>query len=366
MSERHLWLDDLRTLAVAGVIAFHAVISYGELGSWPYQDVAETHLAKVTEVLATLVFGPPSLFAMGLLFLVAGLLTPGSVDRKGPAAFARDRLARLGLPLLAVTLLWPALIALMLAAAGRPASYWEIARTSQLDNGPLWFVAVLLVFSLAYALWRALGRPDAPVPRLPLLMAAVGLGSFLVRLRFPVDSHQVANLHLWQWPECLGLFWLGLAGARRGWLERVPPGLGRRCGLAALVAVLALLGLLVAGAAAGVDSGAFGGGWGWLALATALLGGAVAVGGAVWALNLAERNFGQPSPWRARAARAAYGAFVAQAPVLIGLALAMRPLPLPAELKALLLAALAVPASFRLAELAQVRSAGWSRPGRRP
>jgi glucan biosynthesis protein C len=51
---------------------------------------------------------PFAVFVMALFFLVAGLLTPGALDRKGPRRFARDRLIRLGIPLAAFTfVLWP-------------------------------------------------------------------------------------------------------------------------------------------------------------------------------------------------------------------------------------------------------------------
>ena len=43
---------------------------------------------------------PGVLFAMGLFFLISGLVTLGSLARKGPKDFARDRLVRLGVPLL--------------------------------------------------------------------------------------------------------------------------------------------------------------------------------------------------------------------------------------------------------------------------
>ena len=43
-----------------------------------------------------------------LLFLIAGLLTPPSLDRKGPGRFVRDRLLRLGVPFAVFALLlWP-------------------------------------------------------------------------------------------------------------------------------------------------------------------------------------------------------------------------------------------------------------------
>jgi hypothetical protein len=49
--------------------------------------------------------------------------------------------------------------------------------------------------------------------------------------------------------------------------------------------------------------------------------------------------------------RSAFGAFVVQVAVLTGLAVALRPLPLPAEVKAVLVAGGGVAASFALAWL---------------
>jgi len=39
-------------------------------------------------------------YFMGFFFLIAGYFTPGALDRKGAGRFARDRLVRLGIPLL--------------------------------------------------------------------------------------------------------------------------------------------------------------------------------------------------------------------------------------------------------------------------
>ena len=57
---------------------------------------------------------------MGLLFLLAGYFTPGSLERKGYASFLSDRFLRLGLPLLAFGLiLGPLTVAMVTAAEGR-------------------------------------------------------------------------------------------------------------------------------------------------------------------------------------------------------------------------------------------------------
>ena len=39
-------------------------------------------------------------FSMGLFFLISGYFTVGSYDRKGPRQFFKDRLLRLGIPLI--------------------------------------------------------------------------------------------------------------------------------------------------------------------------------------------------------------------------------------------------------------------------
>ncbi len=60
------------------------------------------------------------------------------------------------------------------------------------------------------------------------------LASFIVRLWFPVMSQQVLDLHLWQWPQCIGMFCLGVMVSGLGWTARVPSRIARNCGLAVL------------------------------------------------------------------------------------------------------------------------------------
>ena len=55
-------------------------------------------------------------------------------------------------------------------------------------------------------------------------------------------------------------------------------------------------------------------------------------------------------------ARSAYGAFLLQGVVLIGLMIAMRPIGVPAEIKALAVAGLGVAGSFALAWLLVTRT----------
>jgi glucans biosynthesis protein C len=59
--------------------------------------------------------------------------------------------------------------------------------------------------------------------------------------------------------------------------------------------------------------------------------------------------------------RSAYGAFMLQGLVLIGLAIALQPLPLPAEVKALIVAGAGVAGSFALSWLLIRRVPGVAR-----
>jgi hypothetical protein len=361
---RRAYLDRLKIVLIAAIIFGHGVFGYsGYGGTWPYQPVREVRLAAITDVLFGVVVLPATLFAMGLFFLIAGLLTPASLDRKGTRRFVADRALRLGVPLIVwVLVLWPALMYGLHRATGdrEPFRHLVVHWRPVLDTGPMWFVEILLGYSVAYAWWRHFrrARPDEvprPVPltgrTLVALAAAVAAGTVLVRLAFPFESPEPAHLNLWQWPQYLALFGLGLVGARLGWFDPVPDRLRRASGRAALAGVLASLGLVAAGEALHVDRTAFTGGWGWPPVSLAIVEGVLAVAAPVWLLGIAQRADRGPGRLGTALARAAYPAFIVQAPVLIGLALALRPVHLPAEVKALVVGCLGVAGSYALAWL---------------
>src|SRR5215207_7643488 len=63
--ERVAYLDNLKLLLVAVIIAGHGALAYGDLESaWPYQDIQEVQLADVTNVTLSALVIPAALFAM--------------------------------------------------------------------------------------------------------------------------------------------------------------------------------------------------------------------------------------------------------------------------------------------------------------
>lgn len=362
-SRRLVWGDNLKVLMIAGIIAIHAVLGYaGTVEAWTYSEVRETTLSPVAEGVLFVLVAPFGFFLIALLFLVAGLFTPGSLERKGPRAYAADRLLRLGVPFLVyVLVVQPSLTyPLQHAWSDADGSYWEeyLGEERRLDTGPLWFVGVLLVFSLAYAGWVRVRRgraarsaPEITVGRLLLVAAVVAPVSFLVRLVYPYGSEAgFTDLNFWEWPACIAVFGLGVVTARQGWLDTVPDRLRRQCRLGALLALGAMAVLVATTGFLDVVDDAGGGANPW-AVAFAVVESPLVVLGPVWMLAEAQRHLDRPHRWGPALSRSAYAAFMVQTPVLLGLAVALRPVPLPADLKALVVVCGGVAVSFGLAWL---------------
>ena len=341
-------VDDLKVALTAGVITAHAAITYGAEGSWFYDEAGDDGGTLGAVLTAPLAIG--ALFGMGLFFFLAGAFTPDALERKGTGRFLADRWVRLGVPFAAFVLAVVPLVQ-WLADAGSgadtsAAEQWRV-QLEDLDAGPLWFVGVLLLFSTVNALaarrWRAAGRRPLTGRLVLGTMAGIAVVSFVVRLAFPLDSPEPFQAHVWQWGQCAGLFVLGLHAGRHGWFAEIPAGLRRRCGWAFACAgavVVLLVGLQ------GDDLDPLAGGLTWQSAVLATAEGVLATAAAVVLTDLfRDRRRGRVA---AAAARAAYGAYILQAPVLVAFALLLRDTGLPPALKFAVVATAAVAACFTL------------------
>jgi hypothetical protein len=356
---RLAYLDNLKTLLIAGIIAAHAVMGYADFGSWTYQDVQEATLSPVAETIFVVVVASlGGLFLMALFFLISGLLTQDSLARKGPSAFVSERLLRLGLPFAVYTLLaWPVIEYALHDPLLHERSYWQSFMDSDplLDNGPMWFVGVLLLYSLGLVAWRRLLPPPSSSHgelswrQLLPVCVAIGVVTFLVRIVLPADSGQPLNAHVWAWPEYVALFGLGVVAARRSWLRPVPRALARRCGIASVVAIMCTAAAILSADALGLTEDAYAGGWRLPAFLAAMTEGVLAVAAPIWVLAFAQRHLNGTGRVRGAMARSSYLAFMLQGPVLVGLAVALRPMDLSGDVKALLVATLGIVGSFALA-----------------
>lgn len=357
------YVDNLRVLLTVLVLAHHSALTYGALPIWYWTEPSTSPSGIALMVLVIV----NQFYFMGFFFLLSGLFAPGSVDRKGPGAFARDRLLRLGVPLVAFWLVARPLLSLRSWPARRAEgeSFLQFWFTVG-DVGPLWFAEVLLVMSLAYAAYRALrarsaarsGIADAGSPTtvdaeprpvrfraIAGLVAVLTAATFLWRLVVPAGTYwELAGLPSPAYlPQYVILFVVGLLAVRRGWLTTLTVRQGR----VALVVALFSLGLALGGTALATAPGA-----GLLAqLGAALTENVFAVSTMVALLVLfRERLSGQPA-WARWAARNSFAVYVIHPLVLVGVAMLFAPLVAPAGVKFLILLCLSVPLCWGFAHL---------------
>ena len=349
-------VDALKVILVSWVIGCHAVLGYTRVGGWPYDEVAEATIPPPVELVLSVVLGPTSLFVMGTFFFLAGMFAAGEKSRHGRTGFVRRRMVRLGLPwLMFVVLVWPLCMWVAYRAAGYDVQPWEtfLHRQPFLDSGPLWFVQVLLYVSIGYALWPPVGArrlTDGSQRRvvgpwtLTLAIVLIAVTTFVVRLEFPARSQQILDLHLWQWPQCVGMFALGVLVSSHGWTVRVPHDVARWCRRVMLAALAAAPVTMVAFGVDDVarDSAPFLGGLRLEAATLAAVEAVLVVTASIALLHLAQARLSSLGRVLTRCARGAFAAYMLQVPVLIGLSVALRPLALPALAKALTVGVLGV------------------------
>ncbi|MFF5112030.1 acyltransferase [Streptosporangium sp. NPDC000509] len=358
---RLLYVDNLRTALMALVVVHHSVIAYSNVPRWYYIEPPADSSATLLDILLVL----NQAFFMGAFFLVSGLFVPGSRDRRGTRRFLKERLLRLGVPLLLWLLVLRPLVTVGRYTAERDAAvqrgselpYWEFYLSS-FTSGPMWFVEVLLVFSVLYVLWRHLTgedrRASEPAPaagRAPGAVAIVGftvglaLVTYLWRIVVPMGISVLGLPSPAYLPQYVALFVVGLVAARRGWLE----GLSRTAGrvgfaVAAVAAVVLVLCLIFAG------EGILGHGTP-ASLIAATCESVLAVGVILGLLVLFRERFGHQGRRRRFLSAHAYAVYVIHPVVLVALGYALRDVQAPAVAKAALLTALALPLCWATAYL---------------
>jgi hypothetical protein len=227
-ANRITYLDTLRIVLTILVIVHHVGQAYGPTGGyWPVQETARA------AILGSF-FTVNRSFFMSLFFMISGYFMVSGYQRNGFAGFLRNRLVRLGVPVLVfAALMLPARIFLF----GEHITRWG----DYFNSGHFWYLENVLLFSVVYALWRKVresprknaARPDQeaqrPAPRLLVTFAAlpfVAVMCGIVRIWSPIDRwtnllgfFRVAFADL---PRDLAFFIFGAMAFRRGWFESFP------------------------------------------------------------------------------------------------------------------------------------------------
>lgn len=155
MNRRIHYIDNLRWMTVSLLILFHAAIAYNTWGEANY-----IFFEPIKPIASVVTFITP--WFMPLMFLLAGVSSRYSLQKRGTAAFIRERLIRLGIPLVFGIIVLNPILSFIADKNhnGCADGYFEhygvyFTRITDLTGydggftlGHLWFVLILIVISL--------------------------------------------------------------------------------------------------------------------------------------------------------------------------------------------------------------------------
>ena len=364
---RLYFIDHLRAALVILVVLHHVALVYG--ASLPGFYYVEPPFDDPTAYLVLLVFVLfNQAWFMGAFFLLAGYFTPGAYDRKGAGAFLKARLLRLGVPLL--------FYAFVLEPISRlgwwlmPESLTGITEPPSLQSypqlvglGPLWFVAMLLIFNFGYAAWRWLTRTRATtavrqfaVPgylQIGLFMLILAVASYLMRMVIPLGRPVFEFPTLAYLPQYLLFFILGTVASRNNWFQMLPGSLGIVGFAVALLSSILLFPLAMSGQWFSLEltpalENAMGNGH-WQSAVYVLWDSIFSVGMVLGLVTLFRQVFAGSSAFGRFLARHSYTVYIIHIPIIVFLAYALRAIALGSMVKSLVAAAVIVPTCFAVA-----------------
>ena len=366
---RLYFIDNLRILLITLVAMLHLSITYGGAGGWYYRNVPEGTMS----IPLTWHNASVQAFSMGLFFLISGYFTPRSYDRKGPRRFFKDRLLRLGIPILCYDFVIGPLMAYPLMKVGAlehgstlqfNGSYSKFLSIYysrfHVGTGPLWFVEALLIFAGVYVLYRLLSKTpvssvheDGKLPgnlTLALFALALGTVSFIVRIWLPIGwSFGPLNFQFPFFPQYICMYIVGIVAYRNNWLVRIPDAMGKLWLCIALFFILILFpALFVLGGALKGDISAFMGGLRWQCFEYAVWEQFTGVAMIIALLFLFRKWLNRQASVSKAMSASAYTAYIIHAPVTVLVAIAMRNISLYPLLKFALAVLIAIPLCFTL------------------
>ena len=235
--KRSLYLDQIKAVIVALVIAIHVPMAFFDIGWIGVHIPVEGSVGPFFTGFFRWYGYALNSFIMPMMFLISGYFVPRSVHKKRVLQYLQGRLQRLGIPLVAGMLLINN--SSILLSSWSPGSRWAGQAFNDLPYNTvivLWFLVVLLAFDLLYCGWVGL-RGDryvvdttVPVPAMrSWLMSAIALGVLEVVMamqtnlwsalgRSPLNALALQGPHIFTYAF---LFFFGCKASYHRWFERL-------------------------------------------------------------------------------------------------------------------------------------------------
>ena len=235
MKQRLTYLDNIKVFLISYVITGHLAASYGAIGGgkWNYlEPVNDFATRAVLSLFVLLAYS----FLMGMFIFIAGYFTLPSLKSKGVVLFLKDRVVRLAIPLVFYYFVIGMLVRyISKSAKGYDGSLFQFVSESYHSGvygfiGVMWFVVLILLFSVGYAFFWHLfpngwykPRKDTFPGHLQIFffVLVVGFLSFLTRILFPQGGDIVGSRPLASMVFFGTSFFLGITAYRYQWLDKL-------------------------------------------------------------------------------------------------------------------------------------------------
>jgi len=361
--KRKIYLDNLRMILAVLVIIGHVAVTYSPIGYWYYNEASNTFssyfLAFVVALLQT--------FIIGLFFMLSSYFIPASYMKKGSIEYFLERIKRLGIPLLVyVFVINPAILYLLYFFEGKQTTgffsfyYNNILRAARFDTGPLWFIQLLLIFTLFYLIIREISKRtglkgtkphDFPsYIKITVFIVIMAVVTFMVRAWFPI-GRVVGTLQLSFIPQYVILFIIGLYAYHNNWFIKISHKTAMVWSITGLVSILLWPLIIYAGGAFSTDITFIAGSFYWQSLVYSIWESVVCVGLIIGIIYLFKNKFDHQNIFFKKLSRSAYAVFIIHPIVIIPLSFLLRDIGIDPILKFFIVTIIAVPTCFFLALL---------------
>jgi len=368
---RLFFIDHWRAFLAILVVLHHVSLVYGaSLQGYYYVEPPFTSPKAFVQLLVFALVNQG--WFMGAFFLITGYFTPGSFERKGMGSFLKDKLIRLGIPILVFYyVLSPiSFIGYYLMPAEMTgitskltwATFWK-AYPDFIGLGPLWFVAMLLIFNIGYGAWQLLtgsrkstSKHEASTPSylgIGIFILTLAGISYLWRIIVPLGQSVWHFPTLAYLPQYISFFVIGTFASHKDWFRTLPGSMGTIGFVTALVAGVLLFPLAFSGQMFSLElSGALDNSMGnghWQSAVYAIWDSIFAVGVCLGMITFFRRFSNRQSWFGQFLSQQSYAVYVIHIPIVVFLVYVIRGITVGNLLKFGLASMVIVPVCFVIA-----------------
>ena len=236
-SSRYDYLDNIKWV-LAVLVIFHHAASIAGLDPFPINlpRVVQSEQYQY-EILGRFQSANQGFF-MGLYFFISAYFVVPSYNKKGKWFFLRDKLKRLGIPvLLTIFIIDPVVLYLcdeypfVQSMQNSFTIYGEMLKSFNIVLGVTWFCWTLIVFNTGYVVYRMVAPPEAATrtgKTLPSLFMMVAFAIAMIPFDYlglyvmNVVGRDFLGFHLLKFfPMYIAMYCFGIKAYNNQWIEQI-------------------------------------------------------------------------------------------------------------------------------------------------